>query len=193
MSTSIEVDERRELIASLQDKERRHYLASALIKRGLAEQIREMRDDRGWTQSELAQASNKVQETISQLENPNYGSYTIKTLERLAAAFDVALFVRFGPFSELVNRLVNISPEELAVPEFAQDSGLRPQPAIVVHARQTPAMPYVFQDYPIFHDFVLPKASIPNYQRVERAQTDPKRRTLITEDRTPQAQLRRAV
>lgn len=126
MTTASEVDEREALIASLQDKARRHRLSSALIKRGIAEQIREMRDERGWTQAELARASDKVQETISRLENPNYGNYTINTLARIAAAFDVALFVRFGPFSELVDHIVNISPEDLAVPSFAHDPGLDP-------------------------------------------------------------------
>ncbi len=80
-----------------------------------------MRVSRGWTQEELAQASGKVQETISQLENPNYGSYTLKTLQRLAEAFDVALIVRFVPFSDLVDRMANLSPEDMAVPDYNHD------------------------------------------------------------------------
>ncbi len=126
MSTSTEVSERDELLKSFRDKRRRHHLAGVSIKRGLAEQIREMRSDRGWTQSDLARATNKAQATISQLENPDYGSYTIRTLERLGEAFDVALIVRFAPFSELATWVANLSPQDLAVQDYEHDSGLLP-------------------------------------------------------------------
>lgn len=116
-------DGARELLESFRDSEYRHYYQRASYKRGLAEQIREMRLNRGWTQAELAASSGKVQETISQLENPNYGSYTLKTLDRLAEAFDVALIVRFAPFSELAAWMANLSPDDLAVPDFEHDSG----------------------------------------------------------------------
>lgn len=124
MSTGSTAGEREELLEVLKDKERRHHLASVVTKRGLAEQIREIRLARGWTQSELARATDKVQETISQLENPDYGSYTIKTLQRLAEAFDVKLTVRFDPFSELVRWMTDLSPDDLAVPDFEHDPGL---------------------------------------------------------------------
>jgi transcriptional regulator with XRE-family HTH domain len=119
------------LLAAMRDKSRRHHLAFVVTKRGLAEQIREMRLARGWTQSELARATDKVQETISQLENPNYGNYTIKTLQRLAEAFDVKLTVRFDPFSELVRWMTELSTEDLAVPDYDHDPGLIPTPSRV--------------------------------------------------------------
>ena len=130
-------DGRARLIESLRDKEYRHHFASAGIRRGLAEQIREMRLDRGWTQADLARASGKVQETISQLENPNYGSYTLKTLQRLGEAFDVALIVRFAPFSQLADWIAGLSPQDLAVPDFDHDPGLRPPIAPSVHTAST--------------------------------------------------------
>jgi hypothetical protein len=43
------------------------------------------------------------QNAISRLERPDYGKATLTTLRRLAAAMDVALIVRFVPFSELVD------------------------------------------------------------------------------------------
>ena len=131
MSMPSRNSERAALIERFKDKPRRHHFAALFIKQGLAEQIHEMRIARGWTQSDLAQQSGKVQETISQLENPNYGSYTIKTLQRLADAFDVALFVRFGPFSELVDRVVQLSPDDLAVPSFEEDTALVSTPVML--------------------------------------------------------------
>lgn len=124
MSTGSAANEREELLELLRDKNRRHHLASMMTKRGLAEQIREIRRARGWTQAELAQKTGKVQETISQLENPNYGNYTLRTLQRLAESFDVTLTVRFDPFSEMVRWMTELAPEDLAVPDYEHDTGL---------------------------------------------------------------------
>jgi transcriptional regulator with XRE-family HTH domain len=63
----------------------------------------------------------KRQETICQWENPDYGRYTLKTLRELADAFDVALLVRFAPFSELVDWLIDLTPERLAPPSFEEE------------------------------------------------------------------------
>lgn len=125
---------RKKLLERLRDKEYRDFFVSETNRRLIAEQIREMRDDRGWTQEELARASGKVQETISQLENPNSGRPTLTTLQRLASAFDVALDVRFVSFGELAERLDRLSPEELAVPGFHHELNMvesTPQSAYV--------------------------------------------------------------
>ena len=68
------------------------------------------------------------QNAISRLESPRYGRATIGTLKRLAAAFDVALAVRFVPFSHLVNWVsgtpfveYGLSTESLAVPSFEEE------------------------------------------------------------------------
>ena len=44
-----------------------------------------------------------TQPRISELETPGERKLTIETLLRLASAFDVALQVRFVPYSELVD------------------------------------------------------------------------------------------
>ena len=44
-----------------------------------------------------------TQNAISRLESSSYGKSTITTLKRLASAYDVALVVRFVPFSQLVD------------------------------------------------------------------------------------------
>ena len=62
-----------------------------------------MRDREGWSQEALAEKVGMNQNAISRLENPDYGKPTLTTLKRLAAAFDVALAVRFVPFGELVD------------------------------------------------------------------------------------------
>jgi transcriptional regulator with XRE-family HTH domain len=117
---------REQQIEALKDKEYRDLYVAEHIRTGIAFQIRAMREDRGWTQSELGQrAEGMAQETISQLEDPDYGRLTLRTLRRLASALDVALIVRFAAFSELLDWTLTLSPERLAVPGFDKDEHLR--------------------------------------------------------------------
>lgn len=109
---------REQLIKALQDKEYRELYAEEHIKTGLAFQIRALREARNWTQAELGSESGKSQVVISQLEDPDYGKFQLRTLLTLAAAFDVALIARFAPYSELLDRTLNLAPEHLAPPSF---------------------------------------------------------------------------
>jgi ribosome-binding protein aMBF1 (putative translation factor) len=108
----------------LLDKKRRDAFVSASVDQTIPFQIRAMRldENRNWTQEELASRSRMSQERISTCENPNYGRFSFQTLKRLASAFDVALVVRFVPFSELVEWEENLSPESLEVRSFGMES-----------------------------------------------------------------------
>lgn len=117
MNTSV----RRNLLEKLKNKVYRDAYVDQDIRNGIASQIRAMRESRGWTQSELGQRAGMAQETISQLEDPEYGRVTLGTLKRLASAFDVALTVRFAPFSGLVARVSRLSADDLDVPDFHND------------------------------------------------------------------------
>lgn len=120
IGSSIDMTKRQQILKSLEDREYRREFA-ADIGTGLAFQIRLLRENRGWIQEQLADRMGKRQETISQWENPDYGRYTLNTLRELAAAFDVALLVRFAPFSELVDWSINLTPERLAPPSFDEE------------------------------------------------------------------------
>ena len=67
----------------------------------IAAQIQTMRTDRAMTQADLAELSDMKQSRISVLEDPENTALSISTLKRIAAAFDVALVIRFVPFSAL--------------------------------------------------------------------------------------------
>jgi transcriptional regulator with XRE-family HTH domain len=114
----------RQIVGKLAKKDYRDRFVADHISLGLAFQIRAIRDGRGWSQKELGQRVGMAQETISLLENPNYGRFTLRTLKRLASAFDVALVVRFVPFSQLVAWETNLSTDDLTVPSFEGDPGL---------------------------------------------------------------------
>ena len=114
------MDKSAQIWESFKDPEYRRLFADD-VGTGLAFQVRLMREDRGWTQEELGKRAEKKQESISQLENPNYGRYTLATLKKLASAFDVGLAVRFVPFSELVDWTVNLNPQRLAPKSFVEE------------------------------------------------------------------------
>lgn len=102
-------------------KESRRRLVSSNIDKGIAFQIRATRMARKWSQSDLARESAMTQNNLSRLESPDYGKHTLSSLKRLADAFDVALVVRFVPFSQYVDWLSGtphldqgLTPESLA-------------------------------------------------------------------------------
>jgi transcriptional regulator with XRE-family HTH domain len=113
------------LMEDLKDKKQRDAFVSSHINTGIPFQIRALRDQRGWSQNELGEQIPEkamTQENISRLEDPNYSKFTLTTLKRLASAFDVALMVRFVPFSELINWEINLSTESLIVTSFPEES-----------------------------------------------------------------------
>jgi transcriptional regulator with XRE-family HTH domain len=114
-------DKKEQILSSLKDKEYRKELAIEHINSTLAMQIRNLREENGWKQSELAARLGKNQGNISQWEDPDYGRYSLTTLKDMATAFDVALLVKFIPFSELVEDMVNISETRLSPPGFSKE------------------------------------------------------------------------
>ena len=108
-------------------KERSQFIASQVDK-GIAYQIRALRDRQELSQEELAKMVDMNQNAISRLESPLRGRPTITTLKRLAAAFDVALVVRFEPFSKAIHWTSGVpfieqgmSTSALAPPNFSEE------------------------------------------------------------------------
>ena len=85
----------------LAEKEMRHAYLSAQTRTKLINQIRTIRNQRGWSQGQFAEVLGKPQSNVSRLENREYGSFTLNTLFELASAFDVGLIVEFVPIRKL--------------------------------------------------------------------------------------------
>lgn len=109
---------RKQVWKSLSDREYRDTFVDSHIATNLAAQIYALREAQGWTQAKLAERAGMAQGRISVMENPSYDQFSLSTLKRLRAAFDVALVVRFVPFSEFADWIVNLTPESLAPPNF---------------------------------------------------------------------------
>lgn len=103
-------------------KRYRDNFVAAHLSTNTAAQIQTMREARGWMQKDLAAKAKMSPARISVLENPSYENLNVRTLKRIASAFDVALLVKFAAFSELVNHVANLSPDKLNVAGFEDDS-----------------------------------------------------------------------
>ena len=95
------------------DAEYAHSYMETFINAAIATQIKVLREQRGLTQGELAELTSMKQERISVLENVDYGTWNVKTLRRLAEAFDVVLKVSFETFSQAIEGVDSFSREAL--------------------------------------------------------------------------------
>jgi len=110
-----------QLFHKLRSKQYRDAIVAAENANAIAFQIRAMQAERGWTQEKLGVLAGMKQGFISRVVNSS-GNYSLSTLRKLASAFDVALIVRFAPFSELVDWMVNLTPKRLAPPNFSDEA-----------------------------------------------------------------------
>ena len=71
--------------------------AEARVKSQAAQTIYDARAAAGLTQSQLARFAGTTQSVISRLEDGDYDRHSLATLERIAAALDRRVEVRFVP------------------------------------------------------------------------------------------------
>jgi transcriptional regulator with XRE-family HTH domain len=102
-------------------KEYRDGFVDSEISVGLPFQIRALREQRGWSQKDLADATAMLQPRICAMEQAGYGNFTLSTLKKLASAFDIGLLVRFASFGELANLADAFSPDTFSVPSSKDD------------------------------------------------------------------------
>jgi transcriptional regulator with XRE-family HTH domain len=112
----------------MRGRETRARFVESHLNKGLAFQIQSLRDRKDWSQQELADKLGTNQNAVYRLENPGYGKPTLTTLKKVAAVFDVALVVRFVPFSQVVNWVSGtpfidrgLTPSALEVPSFEDE------------------------------------------------------------------------
>jgi transcriptional regulator with XRE-family HTH domain len=102
-------------------REYRHAFVEEKVRTSIATQIKAIREQRGLKQPEFAQEMGKSQSWVSRLEDANQAPPTIPSLLKVAEALDVDLEIRFGRFSELLQRLDAMTPESFEVPSFDEE------------------------------------------------------------------------
>lgn len=97
------------------DKDYAHAYMEAHASSRIATQIKVLREQRGLTQAQLADLSSMKQERVCALEDVDYDAWTIKTLRKLARAFDTHVHISFTPFSEGILDVASLSRKRLEV------------------------------------------------------------------------------
>lgn len=118
-------------LTNLTDKEFRDEYMSTLVRAGICYQIQALREQLGLSQTDFAQKTGKLQSTISRLENVEHSRASVQTLLDIACTLDIALLVRFVPYTSFLEATKDMSPEGLKVENF--DTSLRKQLAIQSH------------------------------------------------------------
>lgn len=106
---------------SFQNKEYRHGYVDEFLNTSIATQIKVLREQRGWSQKELADHAGMLQPRISVMENVNYSSWSIKILREIAEAFDLTLCVSFESFGKRVDDIEKFSRKALERNSFEDD------------------------------------------------------------------------
>ena len=103
------------LLDRLKDKRYRDLFIASQINRIIPFQIRALRAARNnMTQAELAEKADTKQSVISRIQNNGAANLNIKSLLKLASAFDVALVVRFEPIDKFIGWVDDLSPEAMS-------------------------------------------------------------------------------
>lgn len=105
----------------INSKKFRDSYAYELVRTGIPFQMRALREQRNWKQLDLANAAEKPRSVITRLESPSYGKLSLKSLFEIAAAFEVALMVKFVPFSRLVREYEDVSPLALTAKNITDE------------------------------------------------------------------------
>lgn len=179
MQSNISMTYKDELLEDLKDKEYRNAFVSSHISNGIPFQIKTIRDNKKMTQKELGKLARMKQTAICRLENPNYGNFTLKTLKEIAAAFDVALIVRFVPFNDLVKWDLNLSSESLNVLSFNEDPYFQEK-------KEGVAITVEHEQYKVEEPFTQASSNVFQMEdyRAKRANLPPqKNRTAVASDR----------
>ena len=92
-------------------------IAEEKAKLSIATQIYSLRQQNGLTQKELADRMGTTQSVVSRLENTDYESERIETLQKLAAVLQCHLEVRFVPEEKLSSTIQDIGEGTFQVSE----------------------------------------------------------------------------
>jgi len=102
---------------NLQVREYAEEYAKSFLDAYVATQIKVIREQRGMTQSELGSCIGTTQAGVSRYEDVNYSSWSLRTLMKIARAFDVRLRVSFEPYGTLPGEVIRFDRARLETAE----------------------------------------------------------------------------
>lgn len=122
---------RKRLLKRFHDKEYRESYLTSFLNTLIASQIRALREKQHLSQAELGEKIGTTQPGISALESVTYSKWSLRTLRKLARAFDVALVVRFESYGEALEDIVEFNDSVLEKPSFPEDPVFQAKPLAI--------------------------------------------------------------
>jgi transcriptional regulator with XRE-family HTH domain len=109
----------------------------------IATQVKVLREHRELNQTQLAELAGMRQSQISELEDVNNRSWKVRTLKKLAKAFDLVLVVRFEPFGKVLPDIGHLERAKLERPSYKDDPAFSHQPALIENEAEAPIRQHV--------------------------------------------------
>lgn len=103
-----------ELLSELETPEYHDYFVASQLNKGFSFQMRALRAKQDLTQKGLAELAGTKQSVISRIETNGVTNLSVKSLLKLASAFNLGLVLRFVSLEHLLDWTNPISLEELA-------------------------------------------------------------------------------
>jgi transcriptional regulator with XRE-family HTH domain len=117
----------------------RHVYVDEFTDAYIATQIKVLREQRNLRQQDLADLAGMRQSQISDLEDVNNRGWKVRTLKKLAKAFDLVLVVRFEEFGKVLPDIGRLDREHLERASFGDDPVFQ-RPSGVEHPAATPQL-----------------------------------------------------
>ncbi len=105
-------------------REYRQAFVKSHLSTQIAAEIKANRERRNLSQEQLGELVGMKQSEILRLEDVNYESWSLSSLQRLAEAMDLVLSVRFESYSEFLDDFLAFGEDSLAKPSFEEDPGV---------------------------------------------------------------------
>jgi len=112
---------RERLLSEFSDETYRKEYSEQFVNSLLAAQISTIREQRGLSQSALAEKIDKQQPAISRIENVTYGRWNVQTLREIASALDCWLDIRLESWGKLVSEADAFSTDSLRRTRYEDD------------------------------------------------------------------------
>src|SRR5262249_18522171 len=97
----------------LEDDGYRDGFVADHVRTRLALLFRALREQRGWSQAELARRTGKPQSVISRIEDPDYGRLSLQTIFEVAAAFRLPVYIDLPNWDEWFRLMEDMSGRNL--------------------------------------------------------------------------------
>lgn len=120
------------LIQDFHDPDVREVYSDEFMNMKIATQIKVLREQREWTQEQLAVVAEMRQARVAVLENVNYEAWTLSVLRRFAKAFDLVVDVEFKEFGEFLQEFEQFGREKLEKRPFKDDPVFKPKGATIL-------------------------------------------------------------